>query len=311
MIERETKQNKNLRRAIVETIAFFDLFSFPLTINEVLKYLKVESDYLKVAENLNQLIKEGKIEKNEGLYFLLNRSAIIEERKKRYNYSDRKFKIALKIAKYFRFIPWIRLICVVNLIGRDNLRNGSDIDLFIVGERNRLWLTRFFTVLTAKILNVRPQKNNTKDKICLSFFVSEDSLDLNEIREGRGDIYFNYWFLNLVPIYFRADTYEKLIESNKKIFRDFPNYYPQKISNKRNIKKFTNSFYKKNLELFFGGLEKTIKQIQLKIMPKNLRNLAPKRKGVIITDKIIKLHLGDRREEFLKKYNEKISKISI
>ena len=302
---------KELRGAIVETIAFFDLFDFPLTKNEIVKYLQKKATYLDVSRNLDVLCLGGIVGNNGSLYFLSGKEKSIEERKKRYNYSDRKFKIALRIGKYFRYIPWIQLICVANIIGRDNLRDGGDIDLFIVSDKGRLWLTRFFCVLIAKTLNVRPQKEDTRDKICLSFFVSEDSMNLEEVRGSKDDLYFSYWFLNLASIYSQGNTFFKLMEENKKIIEQFPNYFVQKISEKREIKSFNNNFYNKNWELLFGGLEQQIKKFQLKIIPKNLLNLIPEKKGVIISDKIIKLHLNDRRDEFLKKYNENISKISI
>jgi len=307
----QKNEDKDLRRAIVETIAFFDLFSFPLTTNEVLKYLKIKSDYLEISKNLNQLLEQRTLGRKDGLYFLAGKVSSVEERKRRYNYSARKFKITLKIAKYFRYIPWIRLICVANLIGRDNLSDRGDIDLFIVSNKNRLWLTRFFTVLTAKFLNARPQKDKKKDKICLSFFVSEENLNIENIRESEDDMYFNYWFLNLAPIYSCDNIFFELMESNKKLIGRFPNYFYQEISNKRKIKIINNNFYKKNWELFFGGLEQRMKKIQLKIMPNNLLKLASQKKGVILTDSIIKLHLNDRRDEFSKRYNEIISKIKI
>lgn len=304
-------KSKNIKGAIVETIAFFDLFLFPLTTNEILKYLRVKTDYVDVSSELERLVEKKVVERKGGLFFLPGKGDQEEERKKRYNYSDRKFKIALKMAKIFRFIPWIRLVCVANLIGRDNLRDKSDIDLFIISDKNRLWLTRFFAVLIAKFLNVRPQKNNTKDKICLSFFISEEQMDMSLVRNGEDDIYFNYWFLNLAPIYSRENSYADFIKSNSRILDEFPNYFSQEISAKRKLKELSNNFYKRNCDVLFGGLEKTIKKFQLKIMPEKLSKLIPEKKGVIVGDKIIKLHLEDRREDFLKKYNENISKISI
>jgi len=275
MQEDKVTENLELRRAIVETIAFFDLFEYPLTQNEILKYLQLKTTYLAIFKELELLVNEKTINREGGLYFLEGRIANISERKKKYNYSARKFKIAMKISRIFRFIPWIQLICVANLIGRDNLREEGDIDLFIVSDKNRLWLTRFFTVLVAKLLNVRPQINNTKDKICLSFFISEEQMNLENIRDNKMDMYFNYWFINLAPIYSRDNSFSELMKANEKILESFPNYFPQKISDKRKIKSFHNDFYKKNWELFFGGLEKNIKKFQLKIMPENLKKLIP------------------------------------
>lgn len=304
-------KNKTIKEAIVEAIAFFDLFSFPLTALEVLKYSKMKSSYEEVLECLCELKEKDIIKRSEGLYFLPERDEIVSERKKRYNYSDRKFKKAIRVAKIFRFIPWVRMICVANLIGRDNLRDGSDIDLFIVTDHKKIWLSRFFLVAIAKFLNVRPQKNNQKDKICLSFFISEKNTDLSGLKKEAEDRYFDYWFLNLAPIYSRDNSFIKFIESNQAIMNKFPNYYPEQISDKRKIKIIENSFYKNNWNLFFGGLEERIKSFQLKIIPNKFNELAPLKKGVIMEDNIIKLHLNDRREEFSQKYNENISKIKI
>lgn len=309
MLNNKINSDKNLKEATMEVVAFFDLFSFPLTINEILKYLKIKSDYLAVLDEVESLVKADILNTKEGLYFLLSKDRYVEERKRRYNYSDRKFKIALKVSRFFRFVPWTRMIAVANLIGRDNLRNEGDIDIFIISDKNRLWLTRFFSVLIAKFLNLRPQKNNSKDKICLSFFVSEEGMDLAKIKSGEGDKYFDYWLLNLAPVYSRDKIFEKFMHANKKITENYPNYFFQEISYRRKIKNLENTFYKNIWELIFGGLEKNIKKFQLKIMPRALKRLIPENKGVIVSDKVLKLHLSDRREEFMQKYNKNISRI--
>lgn len=304
------EKDKILKEAIVETIAFFDMFNFPLTETEILKYIKIKSDYLEVRKELMNLIRDKVVCSCEGLYFLVGADLNIEARKENYNHSDRKFKLALKVSKYFLIIPWIKLICVANNIGTDNLKNSGDIDLFIVSKSKKIWLTRLFVVLIAKIMNVRPQKNNKTDKICLSFFISEDSLDLSELRQGgEADKYLEYWLLGLNPIYSKDNTFEMLFKANRKIIDNFPNYYEQKISSKRKMNKQISGFYELNWELFFGKLESLVKNIQIKIMPAELKSIASQGVGVILGDNVIKLHLNDKREEFRKKYNEKISKI--
>jgi len=185
-------------------IAFFDMFDYPLTVNEIFYSLSVKCELREVIEAVENMVKpplippfEGGriqspltplyqggriIESKNGFYFLAGRSAIVAERHRRYNFTDRKFKRALLVSKIFKLIPWIKMIAVGNLLGAHNLKDDSDIDLFIVAEDKRIWLTRFFCVGIAKFLGLRPQADNSRDKICLSFYVSDQAMDLSGLR---------------------------------------------------------------------------------------------------------------------------------
>ncbi|MFH0972736.1 MAG: hypothetical protein V1768_01930, partial [Patescibacteria group bacterium] len=51
-----------------------------------------------------------------------------------------------------------------------------------------------------------------------------------------------------------------------------------------------------------GKLEKCFKKIQLKIMPRQLKEMANKNTKVVINDKILKLHVNDRRDKYRKAF---------
>ena len=53
--------------------------------------------------------------------------------------------------------------------------------------------------------------------------------------------------------------------------------------------------------MFVGGLEESLKNYQLKIMPKQLRLIMNLDTRVMASDHIIKLHVNDRREEYKNK----------
>jgi hypothetical protein len=48
----------------------------------------------------------------------------------------------------------------------------SDIDLFVVTEKNRLWLVRILITIIFSVLMVRKTKTKHKKRFCLSFFVT-------------------------------------------------------------------------------------------------------------------------------------------
>lgn len=347
----EIKTDINVENAIVETIAFFDLFSYPLTVFEIWKYIDSKCelwDILVLLENSrekslpNPPLGKGRelsgiIEHKNGFYFLAGREEIIEIKMARYNYSDRKFKRAVLAARIFKFIPWIKMIAVGNIIGAHNLKNEGDIDFFIITEKSRVWLTRFFCVLAMEILGWRHSSRKSRDKICLSFFVDEEAMNLEPLmldnesyklprdchapsrlggsgaRNDRGekDIYFIYWLAGLVPIYDKRGAYKRFTEANSWLKEYLPNWREEGPNYRRNVKESSSWLYRNLFNLFFGGLEKKMRKLQLKILPAEIKNIMNQDKGVVVNEKIIKLHTKDRRAEYRSQFKARSEKLKI
>ncbi|MBU4482300.1 hypothetical protein KKC16_02515, partial [Patescibacteria group bacterium] len=62
---------------------------------------------------------------------------------------------------------------------------------------------------------------------------------------------------------------------------------------------------------FFNSCENFLKKWQKIWMPKKIIDLANDNIGVIISDKILKFHLNDKRFEFIKKWEEKIIQLNL
>jgi len=305
------KKEKIVKEATEGVVAFFDLFNYPLTAWEIWQFLSVKGDYsevINVLENKNALIS---LESKNGFYVLPGRKEIIGIRMSRYNYTDRKFKRAVRLARFFKIIPWIEMIAVGNLIGAHNLKDESDIDLFIIAEKNRLWLTRFFCVLIVKFLGLRPKPDQGRDKICLSFFVSRESLSLKELRLDQADIYFIYWLANLTPIYDKGGAYDEFTETNNWLREYLPNWQAGELNHKRDAGESFSRFYHDLVDMFFGGLENKMKKLELRLMPFKLKMAMNRDKRVVVNDNVLKLHLNDRRAEYQNEFrikNEELRK---
>ncbi len=286
-------------------IAFFDMFDYALTDWEIWRMLGVKCEFFEVVEALENM--GSRAARKNGFYFFSGRDKNIIERLNRYNFADRKFKRAVSVSKIFRFIPWIKMIAVGNLLGSHNLKDGSDIDFFIVAEDRRIWLARFFCAGIAKIAGWRPKHNDSRDKICLSFYVSESALDLKGLMiKQKTDIYFIYWLAGLAPVYDAGKIYEKLIADNLWLKNHLPNWRPGVQSRQRRVKPFLSGFCHDAIDFLIGGLEPQFKKPQIKFLPPKLKNLMNKDTRVVVDDKIIKLHANDRREEYAIKYEKKI-----
>lgn len=332
----------DLEKSIFSTIAWFDIFDYPLTAWEIWKWgchgkanisVRGESfpdEEMGVSAGKNQiskikeiLEKSGKLKESishkNGFYFLRWRDDLIEVRKERYLLAEKKYRKLLKIAKILAHLPFVKSIAVADGLSYSNSKKEDDIDLFIITAKNRIWLVRFLSILVLKLFRARPTLANKKDKICLSFFISEEALNLNRImlpeKGGLPDVYFIYWLAWLYPIYDEG-IWQKFIEANSWIRNHLPNYFSQEPILRRKIVlkpigRFSKRFCEKiHLGVFNDLSEKFHRWLQMKLMPQCLKKLANKTTAVIISDQILKFHDKDKREIYREKFYEKIKQIN-
>ncbi|MFA5753736.1 MAG: hypothetical protein WC905_00020 [Patescibacteria group bacterium] len=283
----------DLEKAISRLIAFFDLFEYPLTPWEVWHYLDERfrlSDIMAALDRLagsGATAQEAAIGHQAGFYFLRGREKTITTRQQRHNYSQRKINIAKRFGRLFSWLPAVKVVAVANSLGGYNLRDGSDIDFFIITAAGRIWLSRLFCTGLAKILNRRPTARHKRDRICLSFYLADDHLALSELALPGFDPYFHYWQRSLIVLYNKDRKYQAFLAANR-------------LPGGQAAKAVKNSGHLAN------HWEKMAKRWQLKIMPVALLSQNGGTGGVVLGDSIIKLYLSDRRLEFSKKYEEKI-----
>jgi hypothetical protein len=301
--------NDKIKEAILKTIIFFDLFNYPLTNWEIWQYLNLEINLGLSEKAVEDLINAGKIEQKDGFYFLPGRSEVTEIRRQRYNYANYKIKLANRATKLFKWLPSVKLVAVANLIGHHNLRNESDVDIFIVSSPNRLWLTRLFCTGLMKITKQRPTKECKRNKMCLSFYAAADGLAMESLRFKPSDPYFDHWFLGLYPIYDNDKYLAYLRFKNPWLKSAFPNSLLLREN-------FPDNYFSKNWldwVLYYGAnfLNSVSKKIQIAIMPKVLKDLANKDTGVVLNDQILRFYVKDKRQEFLDKYNQRLAEFNL
>jgi len=277
----------SLPEAVIKTIAFFDLFDYPLTPLEIRNYLGEDrslSDVRRILKNTDRLAER------QGFYFLAGREEIVGIRQQRHNYAARKIRIARRFARLFSLCPWVKSVTLANSIGAFNLRDGSDIDFFIITAPGRIWLSRLYCTGLAKLLGRRPTAREKRDKICLSFYLSADRLAIGDLRLAGADPYFDEWRRQLVLLYNKNNTYECFLAANRLL--------PVEAAVVSETPNFSNSF-----------LESAARFWQLRIMPAELKAANHSSDGVVISDQVLKFYQRDRRREFREKYVQKIQEL--
>lgn len=232
-----------------------------------------------------------------------------------YRIAQEKYKKAVRVIKFLRYAPGVKMIAVANSVSQNLAAPASDIDLFIVTRSGSVWTARFFCIMIVSLFGKRPLRPGVKgngmepakslrnkDKICLTFFLSEDNLDLEKYKIAARDVYLMRWIRAIKPLYSENAIDTEFYHQNGFAFQGkeeitrapfIPNY-------KRRIRQ---SFFLKPLVNYFSIGEPFYKWLQLKIMPLPLKMGAfAWDSAVIVSDKILKFHTNDRRLEYNRTY---------
>ncbi len=192
------------------------------------------------------------------------------------------------------WISSIQLVALCNSRAMWEANENSDIDLFIIARSWQLWTARFLATAVTMLLGLRRWNTHglikgspeyikkTKEKFCLSFFITENAMNLDSIRI-ENDIYLDAWIKTLIPLVNKNNTLERFLAANGR----------EKSSEKKETKK--SWFLLSSFFFLLSFFESFIKRIWLKKTLKTYERLW-KPWGVIISDTMLKFHDNDQRK---------------
>lgn len=305
-----------LEESIQKTLSYFDIFDYPLTKEELFAYLW-HSPSISYQQFIDEIEKKefNKIDKKFGYYFLIGREDIVEKRRQAFLNGSKKIKIANRAARKLRTVPFLKAIFICNSIGAGVSKVDSDIDFFIITSAGKIWLVRFLTNFILKFWRLRTFTGNSKNKICLSFYIDENHLDIKQLRAVDEDIYLIYWIHQLIPIFDPENIYDKFLSANKWSENFVANAKRKSGSNYLGAitdTKFS-VFWKNTWEKIWSGgygdmIETKSKNLQMDRLKISKHNLLYRNdNSVVISDGILKFHTKDPRVDLWNKWKKKIS----
>lgn len=217
-----------MEESIINTLAYFDIFDYPLTFAEIKKFSNFELDI--TDDQLHDVIDSiSIIQEANGYYYLIGRQEITIKRSERASISIQKFAKARIIAKILSYVPTIEYIGVSGSLSMNNASHSDDIDLFFVTKRKTLWLSR---IIVNSILLLTRQKRSrngksVRDKICPNMFVDVGSLSFSGKRRS---LYTAHEIVQLKTLFDKNDTHSLLFYKNKWIQEFFPNLIFPKVT---------------------------------------------------------------------------------
>lgn len=293
-----------IEKDIHNTCAYFAYNQYPLTVFEICKW-QYGPEKVYSYENIEQLLKESgwlktRIGHYEGMYGLGTDSEIEQQvaaRKRRFLDAVKKQKKACKVVQYISRLPSVKGIAICNSLAYHFTREKSDIDLFIITKSGRVWTARMWAVTPLMLLRQRPGETK-KDPVDISFFVSEDSMDLSELMIDKGDPYLAFWIKTLTPVYGDEALWDEFFKANSWADKCLPNAHRPKRAYRMRC----------NARISFLPCllpEAFMKSLQLLKMPYRMKVLCNQGTCVVMNKDMLKFHTTDRRREIAEAFEKK------
>lgn len=298
----------NLKKSVLQTIAFFDIFDFPLTAEEIKEYLYNYKKPVHIKEIKGTLEEMEEVEKIHNYYVLKERGKLVDLRKGRKFIAEKFWGRVRQYGQYVVKVPFVEMVAVCNNLAYDNPSELSDIDLFIVIKKGRMWIARLIISLILQFHGVRRHGDKITGRFCLSFFITPKKLNMEPMLLRPEDPYLAYWTKLLMPIYGK-DAYKQFMEENqgwmgKKYGLKFSELNTKQFSFQKTSR--SKKFWEKVLKGWFGDLlEKILKKTFKKRTLRKAKKLGPEA-SIVVTDDMLKFHNHDRRKEYLDKWKNRI-----
>ena len=206
----------NIDQRILQTLAYFDVFSYPLTKDELISYTVALPEEKELAEiTLGELVSSGLVRSQQGFFYLGNHPWKVNRRIAGNKRARVRFRAARFYSRIISYFPFVRGVFLTGSISKGFMSYKDDIDYFIVTSPGRLWTVRTMLTLFKKIFLLNSHRN-----FCINYFLDENHLHVEEKnRFTATELAF------IVPIY-GNEAYLNILDQNQWVNAYYPFFKP-------------------------------------------------------------------------------------
>ncbi|TWI98717.1 hypothetical protein JN11_02905 [Mucilaginibacter frigoritolerans] len=165
-----------IKENILATLAYFDMFNYPLTRAEIYLFLKSKHHYEQFEDALRCLLNDTVIHQFDRFYTLKNDHNTILRRNDGNKKAAELIKVAEKVGDLLIRFPFVRGIAISGSLSKNFADDESDIDLFIITEKNRLWIARSIMHCFKKLTFLI----NKEHLFCMNYYIDMQELEIKE-----------------------------------------------------------------------------------------------------------------------------------
>ena len=177
---------------ILKVLAYFDIFQYPLTKNEIRQFLNRPFTETSLDDLLQQLLTTQMIFRHNNFYSLHNNSLLTHRRREGNLRAEKMLPKAFKIGRFLFRFPFVRAIGISGSLSKNFADEKADIDFFIITKANRLWIARTIMHLFKKLTFITGHQHY----FCMNYYIDEEALLINE-----QNIFTAMEIVTLVPVY--------------------------------------------------------------------------------------------------------------
>lgn len=303
---------EELKKNIIKTLLYYDIFSHPLKPEEIYSFLPRNSITKSDVKNFLEIAaKQGSVPfaEKDGYYYIKPAEENISKRIIKENYSLKMWKRAALVTHIIKRFPFVRAVFVTGSLSKNSSDPASDLDFMLVTKKNRLWISRTLLMLFKKIFFL-----NSYKFFCINYYVTEDNLVISERN------IFTATEIATIKATFNTELLNEFIRQNEWVKEYFPNYVlcdPMlhssgcKVNNRR-------SKLQRLIEFFIPGklasaIDKKLMCMTRKHWKKKYPQLPDNERNHMFksTENVSKTHPGNMQKKILGMYSQKLQEFNL
>ncbi|WP_207513469.1 hypothetical protein [Longitalea luteola] len=200
-------------QSILKALAYFDIFNYPLTREEIFHFLDQQVEMHSIEPVLQRLVNDQRLFQLGDFYSLQPDPALCTRRTDGNHKAAQLLRTAYRVGRFLYQFPFVRGIGISGSLSKNFADNETDIDFFVITRSNRLWLARTFMHLFKKLTFITGHQH----WYCMNYYIDEDALRIEE-----QNIFTATELITLLPVCGNG-TMDRFYNQNNWTVEYFPN----------------------------------------------------------------------------------------
>jgi hypothetical protein len=288
-------QSDPVSASILKALLYFKIFNYPVKKNELFNFAST-GDRNALQSALSELIREGRVvSEDEFVWIPADQVGTVEKRLKGNKKAEKFLRTARRQAVLLSWFPFIKCICISGSLSKMYMDDHSDIDYFIIAQKERLWLTKLLMSVIVKTLEIF----GLKKYFCPNYIITENNLTVTD-----RNIFTAMEIVTLIPLY-NNKMFRQFLEANAWTKEYFPHYKENRLVKPREFKSLLKRIWGSRL---FTWLNSKVFHFYKKRFAGKVTTgkIVAFDNNMVITENDCKLHLSGHRKRILLQYQKNV-----
>jgi hypothetical protein len=297
-----------LDKAILVTLLYADVFSFPMTTREIHHFLiglsttleEVRTSLTHPFPAIAPYIEIGTLQ-NQPIYGIARppseKNGLFEKRQQREIASAQLWPKARRYGILLGHLPFVRMVALTGALAVRNVGSpDDDLDYILVVKTGRVWLARLGAVILVRICKIFGVT------LCPNYVLAEAALE-----QDKHDLFMAHELTQMIPLTGQA-VYQKMRQANQWVDEMLPNaqapFYPEKDGMPRWIGRWVQAIFEWSLS---GPLGNRLENWERSRKIRKLEKQAIQSTDTVLDDQHVKGHFFDYGSRTLQRFYERLA----